>query len=74
VEDWSDPAGLLHPIVTLSGTKWFVDGTPAERLRATLGAAGEADIGNSLNLRVAENNTRTCNSDRAVWAAKKGRE
>ena len=51
-----------------------MDGTPAERLRATLGAAGEADIGNSLNLRVAENNTRTCNSDRAVWAAKKGRE
>src|SRR5262249_32047024 len=35
VEDWSDPAGPLHPMVTLSGTKWFVDGTPAERFMAT---------------------------------------
>ena len=43
-------------------------------VKGDAGRAGEADIGNSLNLRVAENNTRTCNSDRAVWAAKKGRE
>jgi len=35
MEDWSDPVGPLHPMVTLSGTKWFVDCTAAERFMAT---------------------------------------
>jgi hypothetical protein len=34
MSDWSDPAGPLPPMVTLSGYKWFTDGTPLERLAA----------------------------------------
>jgi hypothetical protein len=34
MSDWNDPAGPLPPMVTLSGYKWFTDGTPLERLAA----------------------------------------
>jgi predicted amidohydrolase YtcJ len=35
MSDWSDPEGALPPLVTLSGYKWFTDGTPLDRLAAT---------------------------------------